>query len=64
METATRNSVTTIKRGYHLGLNKFIDWAIKEKLYLGEKPKFECVDETIWHLCRAMRSMTTNSSSS
>jgi len=44
-KTATRNSVTTIKRGYHLGLNKFIDWAIKEKLYLGEKPKFECVDE-------------------
>jgi hypothetical protein len=33
-----------IKSGYHLGLNKFIDWAIKEKLYLGDKPKFECVD--------------------
>ena len=44
-ETATRNSVTTIKSGYHLGLNKFIDWAIKEKLYLGDKPKFECIDE-------------------
>ena len=41
----SRVTVTTLKERYHYGLGKFLDWAIKERLYLGEKPRFECIDE-------------------
>ncbi|WP_143199888.1 hypothetical protein [Bradyrhizobium sp. NAS80.1] len=39
-----RVTTTTIKSRYWGGLYKFIDWAIQEKLYLGPRPKFECID--------------------
>jgi integrase len=41
----TRLTITTILDRYHYGLNKFLSWAIKEHVYLGQQPKFECVDE-------------------
>ena len=41
----TRATITTILDRYHYGLNKFLSWAIKEHVYLGQQPKFECVDE-------------------
>ena len=39
-----RVTTTTLKGRYWAGLYKFIDWAIAEKLYLGPRPQFECID--------------------
>ena len=39
-----RVTTTTLKGRYWAGLYKFIDWAIAEKLYLGARPQFECID--------------------
>lgn len=44
-DALTRAAVTTIKNRYRVGLHKFIAWAIKEKIYHGPTPKFECIDE-------------------
>ena len=44
-EKLSRVSVTTIEERYHYGLRKFINWAIDEKHYLGEAPKFVCIDQ-------------------
>ena len=44
-ETLTRASVTSIQNRYHLGLNKFIGWAIRENIYRGEQPNFEYIDD-------------------
>lgn len=41
----SRVSVTTIEQRYHDGLEKFIDWAIDQGIYVGKAPKFECFDE-------------------
>ena len=40
----TRVTTTTIKSRYCGGLYKFINWAIQEKLYVGPRPTFECID--------------------
>ncbi|WP_334402332.1 site-specific integrase [Bradyrhizobium sp. AZCC 2289] len=40
----TRITEKTIRSKYWGGLYKFIDWAIAEKIYLGPRPQFECVD--------------------
>jgi integrase len=39
-----RASITTVK-GYQGKMSKFVAWAIKENLYHGKAPKFECIDE-------------------
>ncbi|HEX7853992.1 MAG TPA: hypothetical protein VF503_09875 [Sphingobium sp.] len=39
-----RVTVTTIKRKYWPGLNKFYDWAKSNGYYSGDRPKFICVD--------------------
>jgi integrase len=44
-EDFSRVSVTTINDRYHYGLGRFLGWAIKEHVYLGERPRFECIDE-------------------
>jgi integrase len=41
----TRVTQATVQNRYHIGINKFIAWSIREKLYLGERPKFECTDD-------------------
>lgn len=40
----SRVTVTTIKRKYWPGLNKFYDWAKNTGYYSGDRPKFVCVD--------------------
>jgi hypothetical protein len=39
-----RVTVTTIKRKYWPGVNKFYDWAKSNGHYSGDRPKFVCVD--------------------
>jgi integrase len=39
-----RVTTTTIKSRYWVGLYKFVDFAIAEKLYSGPRPKFVCID--------------------
>ncbi|MEH2506838.1 integrase [Bradyrhizobium sp. AZCC 1578] len=40
----TRLTEKNIKSRYWGGLYKFIDWAIAERLYAGQRPTFECID--------------------
>jgi integrase len=37
-------SITTVK-GYQGKMGKFVAWAVKENLYHGKAPQFECIDE-------------------
>ena len=43
-ENLERVTQATLLKRYHPHLNKFISWAIEEKYYAGEEPKFVCVD--------------------
>jgi integrase len=40
-----RATITTVQGRYSLGLKKFIDWSIQEKIYSGNAPKFVHYDD-------------------